>query len=151
MPSGSGCGLPACLPLWREGPIRQPACFPLMLVNLFFCELTRRHSEAVRSFQRKTFSFFLVSQGNAQIGFLSYIRSLRLSSRHSGLVLTQRINDAACAFLPNPHSLVADMSFWVTSLLAFVVRCVLCGSFFFPPDCGLCCPLRFQNSLKTHL
>ena len=76
---------------------------------------------------------------------LSHISSLRLSSGHSGPVLTLKTDDTIRASLPSPHSLVADMSIWATSLspLAIVVRYVFCGCFFSLP---LCYPLRFQNS-----
>ena len=46
---------------------------------------------------------------------LSYICSLRLSSGHSGPVLTLRTNDAAHISLPSPHSLVVNEDVCVTS------------------------------------
>ena len=59
--------------------------------------------------------------------------SIRLPSGNSGPVLTLRTNDAACASLPSPHSLLVDANISVTSLVVVVVRCVFCGVFFFSP------------------
>ena len=64
-----------------------------------------------------------------QPGLLAQVSSLRLPWGHSGLVLT--LNNAACTFLPSPHSLVVDPSVWATSPLAVVLRCVFCGVFVF--------------------
>ena len=124
MPSGSGCGLPACLPLWREGPIRQPACFPLMLVNLFFCELTRRHSEAVRSFQRKTFSFFFGLPGECadRVPILHSLPQIVLKAFRS----SPHPMHPACASLFSSCSLLANAGDWATSHKLWVL-------FFFPP------------------
>ena len=53
-------------------------------------------------------------------GLLSHISSLRLSSGHSGLVLTLRTNDdAAHSSLPSPHSLLADGSICALLRLCF--------------------------------
>ena len=67
-----------------------------------------------------------------QSGFLSHVSSLRLSSGHSGPVLTLRTDDAALASLHSPCSMVADVSLWVTSQLAIVVGCIFCGFLFSP-------------------
>ena len=83
----------------------------------------------IRAFCRK--DFFFVPLETPQFGFLSCISSLRLSSGHSGPVLTLRTDDAAHASLPSPHSLVANASTWATSLLGVVVRQVFCCFFFF--------------------
>ena len=92
-----------------------------------------------------------VSLAIPRFGLLSHVSSLRLSSGHSGPVLTLGTSSAACASLPSPHSLVVDPSVWATSLLAVVVRCVFCGVFIFIFSSRLCCPLRFQNSPQTCL
>ena len=97
-------GLPLCLQRW-EGPThRQPAllCYSL---NPLFCERARLR---VRASCGK--DIFFVSLAIPQFGLLSHVSSLRLSSGHSGPVLTLRANDSACASLPSPHSLVADVS-----------------------------------------
>ena len=85
-----------------------------------------------------------------QFGLLSHVSSLRLSSGHSGLVLTLSTNYAAHASLSSPCLLVVDVSLWATSPLTAVVRCMFCFvlfCFFF----HLCCHLRFQNPLQTCL
>ena len=66
-----------------------------------------------------------------QFGLLSHISSLRLSSGHSGLVLTLRTDNDTHASLSSPCSLVADASVWATSLLGVAVRRLFCG--LFPP------------------
>ena len=92
-----------------------------------------------------------VSLAIPRFGLLSHISSLRLSSGHSGPVLTLRTSYAGCASLPSPHSLVVDPSVWATSPLAVVLRCVFCVVFFFFFSSWLCCLLRFQNSPQTLL
>ena len=71
-------------------------------------------------------------------GLLSHISALRLSSGHSGLVLTIRTDDPAHVSPPSPHSLVKDAKVWATSPLAVAVRHIFCGLllllfFFFSP------------------
>ena len=72
-----------------------------------------------------------VSLAIPQFVLLNHINSLRLSSEHSGMVLTLRTDDATLAALPSPYSLVVDPSVWATSPLAVVVRHVFCGLFYF--------------------
>ena len=88
-----------------------------------------------RAFHRKVLSlslffFFLTIP---QFGLLSQVSSLKLSSGHSGLVLT--LSNAARASQFSLCLLVADMSVWATSLLGVQVRRVICGFylFTFPP------------------
>ena len=78
-------------------------------------------------------SFFILSLAIPQFGLLSQVSSLRLSSGHSGQVLT--LSSAARASLFSPCLLVADASVWATSLLGVTVRRVICGFylFIFPP------------------
>ena len=78
-------------------------------------------------------SFFPPSLAIPQFGLLSHVSSLRLSSRHSGPVLTLSANDAARASLSILCSLVVDASIWATSSLAVVVRRLFCGVFCPPP------------------
>ena len=77
------------------------------------------------------FSFF--SLVIPLFGLLSYFNSLRLSSGHSGLVLTLSTDYADHTSLSSPYMLVADTSFWVTSPLAVTVGHIWCvaGFFFF--------------------
>ena len=74
---------------------------------------------------------FFFSLAIPAFGFLSHISSLRLSSGHSGLILTLRTDDAAHTSLPSPSLLVAVTSIWVPSPLAVVVRRFSYGFFFF--------------------
>ena len=103
----------------------------------------------IRAFCRK--DFFFVPLETPQFGFLSCISSLRLSSGHSGPVLTLRTDDAAHASLPSPHSLVANASTWATSLLGVVVRQVFCCFFFFFFSPSYISPWRFHNSRQICL
>ena len=75
------------------------------------------------------FSFF--SLVIPLFGLLSYFNSLRLSSGHSGLVLTLSTDYAARASLSSPHWLVVVTSVWATSPLAVAVRLIFCGFFVF--------------------
>ena len=77
------------------------------------------------------FPFFL-SLAIPWFGLLSQVNSLRLSSGHSGPVLT--LSNAACTSLFSPHLLVVDVSLWATSALGVAVRHIICGFYlFFPP------------------
>ena len=147
MPSGSGCGLPACLPLWREGPIRQPACFPLMLVNLLFCELTSRHSEAVRTFHRKTFSFFGLSGEPAdRVPILHLLPQIVLRAFKPGPYLKHGLCIPHLPVQPplaggrRVSGLLLHWQVWLGTYSA--------GFLFFSQVCR---PLRFQSFPQTHL
>ena len=65
-----------------------------------------------------SFSFFFLSL------WLAHFSSLRLSSQHSGPVLT--LSNVTCASVFSPCLLVVDMGVWATSLLGVVVRRVIC-------------------------
>ena len=84
-------------------------------------------------------SLFLVFSSLAipQFELLSLLSSLRLSSGHSGLVLTLSTDYADHTSLSSPYMLVADTSFWVTSPLAVTVGHIWCvaGFFFFVLFC----------------
>ena len=79
-----------------------------------------------------------------QFGLLSHVISLRLSSGHSGLVLTLH---ATCASLSSTCLLVVDLIVWDTSLLELWLGTYFVG---FPPPSQLCWLLRFQNPPQTH-
>ena len=82
-----------------------------------------------------------------QFKLVTHKSSLRLSSGHSGPVLT--LSNAAGSSLFRPHSLVADAGIWGTFLLGVAFRHVSCGFYlFFPSQLG--CPLRFKNFPQTH-
>ena len=101
------------------------------LLNPLFCESTRGHHEALEPFVEMILYFCLSGDPRVWVAVSHY--TLRLSSWHSGLVLTLRTDDWVCTSLPSPHSLVVDTSNWATFLspLVVVVRCVFCAFFFF--------------------
>ena len=105
----------ACLPLCLRrgnGPVHSWLALLWYSLNPLFCEqasLCLRLELSMRKFS--SLSFFLLSLSLAipQFGLLSHVSSLRLSSGHSGLVLTLSMQ---------PHlscSLVADLSVWAFS------------------------------------
>ena len=129
--------MPASLPLGAgEGPVCSWLAVLWYLLNPLFLEWAKLH---VRVFCRKVLSLFLfflffffpLSLAIPQFGLLSHVSSLRLSSEHSGLVLTLSTDYAAHTSLSSPHWLVADVSICATSLLAVVVRHVFCFVLFF--------------------
>ena len=77
--------------------------------NPLFCEHPRHLHVALESLQERSF-FVFWSLTIPWFGLLCHISSLRLSSRHSSLVLTLRKDDAAWASLSGPHSVVVDAS-----------------------------------------
>ena len=128
--------------LCREGPV----CSQLALLwcSSILCSVSRPGCTLEPFMGKFSSHFFFFSLAIPQFELLSHVISLRLSSGHSGPVLTLRTNDAAHTSLSNPCSLVADVNIWAISPLEIVVRRLFCGFFFFPSR--LCCPLRFQNS-----
>ena len=138
----------ACLPLclrWGMGH-PQPASSPLVFAQSFFCEQSWQCLRLELLTGKGSLSFFS-SLAISWFGLLSPVSSLRLSSGHSGPVLT--LSSAACTSLSSPLLLVADVSSWATSPLGVVVRRVICGFYLFIFSSQLCCPLRFQNSPQT--
>ena len=98
--------------------------------------MSERERLRVTAFRGKVLSLlslFFPSLTIPQFGLLSKVISLRLSSGHSGWVLTLRTKDAAHASLSSPHLLVADASVWATSPLAVAVGRIFCGFFFSLP------------------
>ena len=89
---------------------------------------------------------FCFSLAIPQFGLLSHVSSLRLSSGHSGLVVTLSMQPAP------PCSAPACWCGWASGLLCYWelrFRRVFCVFFHHPPPL-LCCPLRFKNSPQTH-
>ena len=72
---------------------------------------------------------FSLSLAVLQFKLLSHVSSLRLSSGHSGPVLT--LGNGALSSPFSPHLLVADVSIWVTFLLRVAFRHVICGFYLF--------------------
>ena len=135
--------------LGEEGSVCSWLALLWCSLNSLFCDWARLHIRAFCTFAGKFSFFFFFSPSLVipQFGLLSHISSLRLSSGHSGPVLTLGTDDAARTSLSSLYLLVADTSIWATSLLAVAVRHVFCQFFF----SQLCCPLRFQNSPQIHL
>ena len=103
-------------------------------LNPLFCECARLR---VKAFRRKvlsrslSLSFFFVSLVIPQFGLLSQFSSLRLSSGHSGPVLSLRTDDAACASVPSPARWC-----WTRASGLLLCRQLWLGVysvFFFPP------------------
>ena len=125
-----------------EGPVHFTAGYLSYGICSILCSVSGPGCK-LEPFTRKFF-LFPFSLWWSQFGLLSHVNSLRLSSRHSGPVLTLRIDDAAHASLSSPHSLVVlHWQLWlgVSSLFLFV--CFVFSQ--------LCCLLRFQNPPQTCL
>ena len=109
------------------GPVRSQQALPWYSLNPLF----REQARLCVSLSRES-SFFL-SLAVPQFWLLSQVSSLKLSSGHSGPVLSLSTNYAAHASLSRPRSsLVAEVCVWATSPLAVVVRHVFCGVFSSP-------------------
>ena len=130
MPSGSGCGTPASVSLVAGRALYTAS-------HLSFCICSILCSVSWPGCELEPF-----------VGKLSQVSSLRLSSGHSGPVLTLSTNYAACSSLSSPCSLLAYASFWATFPLAFSVRrvCYVCLFAFFP----LMLPSEIPNAPHRH-
>ena len=90
---------------------------------------------------------FSLSLAIPQFKLVTHKSSLRLSSGHSGPVLT--LSNAASSSPFSPHLLVADVGVWGTFLLGVAFRHIICGFYLlFPSQSG--CPPRFKNFPQTH-
>ena len=103
--------LPLCLG-WTDGPICSWLALFWYLRYLLLCEWARLHLRLELS-PESFFFFFLLFLAIPQCGLLSHVSSLRLSSGHSGPVLT--LSNAAHASQFSPCLLVVDTSVWATS------------------------------------
>ena len=144
LPSNSGCHSPASLPP-TEGREQRAVHSRLALLwyclSPLFCE---QHRLCFKAFCGKVLFFFFPPLWLSHtLGCCLNVSSLRLSSGHSGPVLT--LSNAAHASLFSPHLLVAFASIWATPL-GVAVRRVICGFYLFIFSSQLCCPLKFQNS-----
>ena len=109
LPSGSGCPhLPLCLwqggggwggGLYAAGPLSFGVRSILCSVSVPGCAL-EPFAEKFSLALSLSF-FFFVSLVIPQFGLLSQFSSLRLSSGHSGPVLSLRTDDIACASVPS--------------------------------------------------
>ena len=85
-----------------------------------------------------------------QFGWLAQVNSLRLSSGHSGPVLT--LSHAACTSLHSPHLLVVGVGVCAASPLGELPlgsQSVGFNYLFIYFSSLLCCPLCFQGSPQT--
>ena len=89
---------------------------------------------------------FSLSLAIPQFKLVTQKSSLRLSSGHSGPVLT--LSNAARSSPFSPHLLVADAGVWGTFLLGVAFRQVICGFYLFFPSQSGCSP-RFKNFPQT--
>ena len=120
---------PACLSA-SGGWMGQSAAGQLAFgIRSIFCYVSGPGCTSGQSFLKESF-FFPLLLAIPQFGLLSHESSLRVSSGHSGPVLTL---NAACTSLSCPRSLVVDRSVWASSLLGVVVRRIFCGVFFSSP------------------
>ena len=137
-PWGQACPFPlppaSCLRLGWAG--LKPASSSLDLLGPFLLQM------ASSVFGPVNFLSFAVPQ----FKLVTHKSSLRLSSGHSGPVLT--LSNAARSPSFRPHVLVADAGVWGTFLLGVAFRHVICGFYLlFPSQSG--CPLRFKNFPQT--
>ena len=122
----------------------QPTSTPLVFAQSLFCEWTRLCIR-LETFTGKFSLFFSLSLAIPQFGLLSHISYLRLSSGHSGPVLTLSMQPVPPCLAPahwwqmRASGLLLHWELWIA---AYSV-----GFFFFPSQ--LDCPLRFQNSPQT--
>ena len=138
-PRGQACPFPlppaSCLRRGWAGP--QPVSSSLNLLRPFVLRMAGLCSGRL---------IFSLSLAVPQFKLVTHKSSLRLSSGHSGPVLT--LSNAARSSPFSPHLLVADAGVWGTSLLGVAFRHVICGLYlFFPSQSG--CPLRFKNFPQT--
>ena len=135
--------LPLCLQ-WGDGLAHSQLALLWYSLSPLFCEQAKAVLY-VRAFHWKALSLSLFSLFLAILQFelLSHISSLRLSSGHSGLVLTLSTQPAPPCSTPAPW-----WQMQVSGLLLHRELQLSVYSFFF--SSRLCCPLRFQNSPQTH-
>ena len=120
------------------GPVRSLRSLLWTCSEPLFCE------RPAVCLGRLIFSFSLAIP---QFKLVTHKSSLRLSSGHSGPVLT--LSNAALSSLFRPHLLVGDAGVWGTFLLGVAFRHIICGFYlFFPSQLG--CPQRFKNFPQTH-
>ena len=131
---------PLCLQ-WRDGAVHNWLAVLWYSLSPLFCEQARVCLRLELSAGKFSLSLFISSLATPQFGLLIHVSSLRLSSRHSGPVLT--LSNAACASQFSPCLLVVDVSFWVTSPLEVAVMHAICGFCLFIFSSQSCCPLRF--------
>ena len=139
----------ACLPhffWWGDGPVYSWLALLWYSLNPLFCEWTRLCLRLELFWGSSLPLSLFVSLAIPQFGLVYHVSSLRLSSGHSGLVLTLSMQPVPpCS--PPAHwwrqkaSGLLHWELWLGGIL---------WVFFFFFNSWLCCPLRFQNSPQTH-
>ena len=112
--------LPLCLGLYAAGQLSFG-------IHSILCSGSRPHI-VLQPFTGKLSLSFISSLEIPQFELLSQVSPLRLSSRHSGLVLPYPKHKLP---LSSPCLLVVNASGWATTPLAVVVRHIFSGVFFF--------------------
>jgi len=125
----------ACLPLclwWGDGPIHSRLALLWYLLNPLFCEQIRLHLR-LEFFMGKfslSLSFFSLSPAIPQFGLLSHVRSLILSSGHSGQVLILSMQPAPLCSAParwwlmQASGLLLHWELWLGAYFVCVCVCV---------------------------
>ena len=127
LPSGSGYCTCDSLPLVWERGLYTAGQLSFVILSIL-CSVSGPGC-ALEPFAGK-FSLFCSLPGTPQFGLLSYVFSLRLSSRHSGPVFTLSIDYAVHTSLFSPRLLMAEASVWGTSPLLVAVGRLFCNFFF---------------------
>ena len=137
-PWGRACPFPLPVPPapGGAGPVHCRLALPWTCSDPLFCERLAVCSGRL---------IFSLSFAVHQFKLVSHKSSLRLSSGHSGPVLT--LSNAAGSSPFSPHLLVADAGVWGTFLLGVAFRHVICGFYLFSSQSG--CPPRFKNFPQT--
>ena len=152
LPTLAATCLPLCLQR-GQGPVRSQLALLWYLLSPLFCEQAWQCFSLelfAGKFFLSLFFFFSLSLDISQFRLLSHISSLRLSSGHSGSVLTLSMLPAPPSSAP-AHCWQAGVSgllfCWELWLGTYSVGVFLFVCF---KSSWLCCPLRFQNSAQTH-
>ena len=118
------------LPLCPRGGVRDRGLYTASYLSFgipsILCSVSGPGCK-VESFMG-TFSFLFFLSGDPSVWVAISHSSLRMSTGHSGPILTLS-TDAAGTSLSSPQSLVADASIWANSQLAVEIRCVVYGFF----------------------
>ena len=125
--SGSGCPPPASSWGW---PVHSQLALLWFSLSRLFCEQAGCALDFGFSRDSSLSLFFpLLFLASPQFRFPSHVSSLRLPSRHSGMVLM--LSKAASSSPVSPCLLVVEESVWGTSPLGVAIRDVTCGFYLF--------------------
>ena len=140
--------LPLCLQ-WGEGPARSGLALLWYSLIPLFCDQAGqclRLEFFMGKFSLSLFFCFSLSLAVPHFALLAHVSSFRLSSGHSGPVLTLSMQPVSSCSAPDHCRWT-----WASGILLqweLPLGLYLCFfSFFFPSQ--LCCPLIFRNSPQT--